>query len=225
MLEQTFRELGLERSARVLDAGCGTGRTLTALTDAFRARGYGFDLSASAAAYWRRPELTMCRASVDAIPFRDGVFDAAVCIDVLESDGVDEARACAELGRVLRDDGYLVLVLPAYRWLFSPEHHRAVHASRRYRRAEVASMLRRGPLRVVRMTHLFMSTLPATALYRFSMRRRRVPAVPQSELRRLPPILNEALFRLVDAERRLLRRVDLPAGSSILTIAQKRGRP
>jgi SAM-dependent methyltransferase len=224
VLEQTLRQLGVEPSARLLDAGCGTSHTLAALTDGLRARGYGFDVSAAAASYWRRRELTMCRASVDAMPFRDGVFDAAVCVDVLETDGVDEARACAELGRVLRDGGYLLLVLPAYRWLFSPEHHRAVHATRRYTRARVAALLGGAPLQVVRLTHLFMSTLPPTALYRFWMRRRQVSAVPQSELRPLPPVLNEALFRVIDLERRLLRRVDLPAGSSILAIAQKRGR-
>jgi SAM-dependent methyltransferase len=225
VLEQTLRDLRLGASARVLDAGCGTGRTLAALSAALRVHGYGFDVSPAAVAYWPRRELRMCRASIDAIPLRDGAFDAAVCVDVLESDAVDQARACAELGRVLRDGGHLVLVLPAYRWLFSPEHHRAVRASRRYTRAEVASMLEQGPLRIVRMTHVFMSTLPAIALYRFWRRRRRVPLVPQSELRPLPRVVNEALFQLADAERRLLNRVDLPAGSSILAVAQKRGRP
>ena len=222
MLAQTLRDLDLGHSRRILDAGCGTGKTLSALSVTLPARGFGLDIAAAAAAYWPRRELSrMCLASVDDIPFRDGAFDAALGIDVLESDEVDERRAYRELWRVVREGGYLVLVVPAYRWLFSPEHHCAVHASRRYTRRDVAAVLRAAPVRVVRMTHLFMSTLLPAALYRLWLRRRRIRVTPRSELRRLPSVIDEALFRIVDAERRVLRRFDLPFGSSILVVVQK----
>ena len=222
MLGQTVRDLDLGPSARVLDAGCGTGKTLSALEAAVAARGYGLDMAPGAAAFWPRRGLSrMCLASVNDIPFRDGAFDTALGIDVLESEDVDERRAYAELWRVVREGGYLVLVVPAYRWLFSPEHHRAVHASRRYTRRDLAAVLRVAPVRVVRMTSLYMSSLLPAALYRFWLRHRRPGTAPRSELRRLPWVIDEALFRAVDAERRLLRRFDLPFGSSILAVVQK----
>ncbi len=46
-------------------------------------------------------------------------FDAAVCADVLCHAAVDPAVALAELKRVLRPGGRLVVNMPAYQWLLS----------------------------------------------------------------------------------------------------------
>lgn len=139
-----LRALDLPVNARILDAGCGTGGNLANLQAQSGNRGYGFDFSPHASAFWDRRRLErVSRASINEIPFADGAFDAVMSIDVLESDAVDEARACAELWRVTKPGGYLMLVVPAYDWLLTEEHHRAVHASRRYSRRRVAALLER----------------------------------------------------------------------------------
>ena len=53
------------------------------------------------------------RASLTALPFPDGYFAQALCLDVLEHLSYeDQARALGELSRVLRPDGQLLVSVP-----------------------------------------------------------------------------------------------------------------
>jgi SAM-dependent methyltransferase len=213
---------GIGPGARVLDAGCGTGMLVSAL-QARGFRAHGFDLSADAQPFWPRRNVTRaCRATANAIPFASGSFDAVFAVDLLESDAVDEQAACAELVRVLRPGGLLFMVVPAYRALMSPSHHRAVHASRRYTRTRIRDVLSSTPARVVRTTHLFMTLFPPVAAYRLWRRFRDRPTDPAcSELSAPPGWLNASLFHLTDWERALMARADLPFGSSILVVLRR----
>lgn len=216
-----LRGMGIGRLNLVLDAGCGTGLLLQEMQAQLASRGVGFDRSRHAAEFWpRRGVSAVCRASVNAIPFRAGVFDAAVCIDVLECEGVEPEQAYRELCRVVRPGGTIALVVPAYRWLHSDAHHRAVHAVRRYTRSDLRSLLSHGPVTIRRLTHVFPSFLPAIAAYRL-WGRLSPPSPPRSEIAAVPPWLNGACTRLLGMERRLLRFMDMPFGSSILAVVQK----
>ena len=224
VLLDTCRRLGLGRSSKILDVGCGTGKVVQSLRQDLSSHVSGLDCAPAAAPYWAQRQLrSMCVASVNAMPFLDESFDAVVGIDVLECDGVDEAQAPRECWRVLRAGGYLMLVVPAYNWLMSPEHHRAVHASRRYTRRRLHRVLAGTPMRVIRMSHLFQTVFVPIAGYRLLRRWRgwKAGGAPRSELHRMAGPVNEALFRAVDWERRLLPVMDLPFGSSILAVAQK----
>ena len=227
LMMDCLRGMGIGRSSLVLDAGCGTGMLLREMESQLGVRGVGFDGSRHAAEFWpRRGVHAACRASVNEIPFRAGVFDAAVCVDVLECDGVGPEQAYRELCRVVRPGGVIALVVPAYRWLYSDAHHRAVHAVRRYTRSDLRSLLSGGPVTIKRLTHLFPSFLPAIAARRFRERLSAAPpSRPRSEIGPVPPWLNSACLRLLGMERRLLRFVDLPFGSSILAVVQKQAVP
>lgn len=92
-----------------LDAGCGDGRYLAALAAELPERRAGFDLSErilETAA--RRVEADLRQGSLEAIPFGDAAFDLVLCSQVIEH-VVDTERAVAELGRVLRPGGRLVV--------------------------------------------------------------------------------------------------------------------
>jgi SAM-dependent methyltransferase len=141
-LADLLRGLHLPPGARVLDAGCGTGGNLASLRRAGFSGACGFDFSPHAAPFWGERGITRaCLASINEIPYAAGTFDAVMSVDVLESDAVDEAKAVSELWRVAKPGGYIVLVVPAYRWLLTEEHHKAVHASRRYTRREAWTAL------------------------------------------------------------------------------------
>lgn len=221
-LVDVWRREGAPAHARVLDAGCGTGMLATALQGT-GARVCAFDLSAEAPQYWRRRGLSRaCRASINQIPFASDSFDAAFSVDVLESDGVDEREACRELLRVVKPGGCVFLIVPAYDALMSPEHHKAVRASRRYTRARIRALASELPARVVRITHLFMTVFPAVAAYRLWRRADAgVPDEPRSELRPLPRWIDSLLFAATGWERLLLSRINLPFGSSILVVLQR----
>src|SRR5208283_2278260 len=84
----------------------------------------------------------LARGSVNALCFADDSFDAAVSADVLCHAAVDPDAALAELKRVLRPGGRLVVNMPAYQWMLSA-HDRRVHNVRRLTAPATAGMLRK----------------------------------------------------------------------------------
>jgi SAM-dependent methyltransferase len=96
--------------ARALDAGCGTGFQ-SALLDGLGWATHGVDVSAGLLAVARRrlPGVALARASHEALPYPDARFDAVVCCGSTLSFVDDPDRALAELGRVLRPGGRLLL--------------------------------------------------------------------------------------------------------------------
>ncbi|MFH0959097.1 MAG: class I SAM-dependent methyltransferase [Pseudomonadota bacterium] len=224
ILRDTLPRVGLKPDAIVLDAGCGTGQNMINLMDNVGYQTYGFDISAHAASFWPKRGLKgVCLGSINDIPFKDETFDGVISVDVLECEAVIENQAYREMWRVLRPGGILALVLPAYDWLLSEEHHKAVMATRRYSRKKVLDLLNIMPVRLVRLTNLFAALFPLVATYRILQPywKQRSSDEPRSEIKSLPSPLNETLFRIVDLEKNLLRRIDFPFGSSILAIARK----
>jgi len=93
----------LPRDTRVIDAGCGEG----VLVDEFAGR---LDIVGVDANYASE---RVRHGSVTALPFPDASFDRALCLDVLEHLSYeDQPRALAELFRVLRPAGELLVSVP-----------------------------------------------------------------------------------------------------------------
>jgi SAM-dependent methyltransferase len=224
ILRDLLRSQGVGPGAWVLDAGCGTGQNLLNIAKEITPNTVGFDLSSHATAYCQQRGLErVCIASVNDVPYMDNAFDVVLCVDVLESEAVDQKQAYGELWRVAKDSGLIALVVPAYRWLLTKEHHQAVGATRRYQKREIVSLVRTRPVQIIRVTHLFALLFPAVAGYRLTRRQfeSRPDEEPRSELQFLPEPLNRLLTGVMDVERRLLTRFDMPFGSSILVVARK----
>lgn len=220
-----LRTFGVTERSTVLDAGCGTGGNLLSLNTHLKASTYGFDYSAHAAPFWAERGLKRCCiASINEMPYPADHFDAVTSIDVLESDAVDPDRAVAELCRVAKPGGLILLVVPAYRWLLTQGHHRAVHASRRYLRGEAAALFDQQPVSILRATYAFSLLFPPIAAYRLALKafdRGDADDAPKSELNPMPTPVNNLLTGVMQVEKQLLRRTNLPFGSSILILARK----
>lgn len=202
---------------RCLDAGCGTGMTLTALGQRFLS--FGIDSSETALSMAAKRGLPhLARASVEAIPFRDTTLDLIVSADVLYHSGVtDDVGAMREMARCLRPGGLLVLNLPAFGWLRSA-HDEAIHTARRYTKAEVERKLRSAgfvPLRVRYWNWLLFAPLAMVRLLR-----RRSGSARGSDLVALPEWANRALDLLLGLEAHLAA-LPAPAGLSVIAVAQK----
>ena len=92
-----------------LDAGCGDGRYLAALADELPPRRAGCDLSERILETARqRVDADFRQANLEALPFDDGEFDLVFCSQVIEH-VLDADLALAELARVLRPGGHLVI--------------------------------------------------------------------------------------------------------------------
>jgi len=96
-----------EKGDKILDVGCGNGKTSYALIEA----GYdvtGIDISEAAADSCKRmygDSMNVICASADSIPLDDGSMDGAVMVHVLEHMDEDETKASVkEIYRVLKQN-------------------------------------------------------------------------------------------------------------------------
>jgi ubiquinone/menaquinone biosynthesis C-methylase UbiE len=104
---ETSLVLRYARDAVCLEAGCGTGMILKEVAPQAR-RAVGFDLSMGMLEHSRRRGLEVVHASVTEVPFADDVFDVVYSFKVL-AHVRDIGRAVAELARVTRPGGHLLL--------------------------------------------------------------------------------------------------------------------
>ncbi len=112
-----YRFLDPKPSDKVLDVGCASGRQIFRIINRV-AEGHGVDIAASfiAVANRYRSEQGLIRtsfqvAAIESLPFTDGYFDKLICGEVLEH-VFDRDVALAELRRVLKPGGLLVITVP-----------------------------------------------------------------------------------------------------------------
>ena len=159
-------------------------------------------------------------ASALALPFAAGTFDVVAAFDVIEH-CEPEAQAVAELARVLRPGGRMLVSVPAYSWAWTDHDVRAGH-HRRYTRGRLVAALEHEGLEVARVTHAFAFVFPMFVAER-AVRRLRRPDPGTSRLPQPTPAVDRLLRTLCRLEGWLLSRRDLPFGSSVLVAAVKPG--
>jgi SAM-dependent methyltransferase len=111
-----FVRENIGRPGRLLDVGCGAGGYF----HIYREKGIsyaGIEPDASVIAEGGHVKI----ASAESIPFRPSGFDAVVCADALEHTE-DDRKALAEIARVLKPKGILLLSVPSarYPWPYDP---------------------------------------------------------------------------------------------------------
>ncbi len=201
---------------RILDVGSGTGGN-GALLSRFGSV-VGLEPSEDARRLARGRSTVQVAGEAEYLPFRSGSFDLVTSFEVLYHAQVqDDIAALREMRRVLRPEGLLLLRLPALEWLRGP-HDDAVETARRYTVAGLRAKLREADLWPIRLSYVNSLLLPAIALRRVWQRWRHDRGDDLSR----ESWLERGCGRVALAvERRLLRRIDLPLGVSVLAIARK----
>jgi SAM-dependent methyltransferase len=210
--------LPLPADAQVLDAGCGSGRTLQDLERYGAVRGIELNEEAAEVARGRRHgEVLIGR--LEEMPYPDATFDLVTCLDVIEHTP-DDRVALAEVGRVTKPGGWLLVTVPAYQGLWSP-HDEANHHYRRYSRQMLRSAATGAGWRVDRMTSFNSVLLAPAAAVRIAQRKRLVNSA-NGTLHLGPAWVNAVMEQPLRAEARWLRRGrTLPAGLSLLAVLQR----
>lgn len=212
--------LGPHGSLRILDLGCGTGRNLELLEqfgdavgveppgpglDQVRAMGIGEDRIVS--------------GDATNIPFPDGTFDLVTAFDVLEHLD-DDAAGLAEIHRVLKPAGMLLLTVPAYRFLWSV-HDEALGHRRRYVASEVHSLLNTNRFVSIRRSYAISFALPMIMSFRIAQGLVPSLASQGASYVEVPDRTNRFLTNLLKVEARLMGAIDLPFGASIIALARR----
>jgi len=125
--------------------------------------------------------------------------------------------------------GRLLVTVPAFMFLWSKNDVLNMH-QRRYSRPELKAKLEQHGFRVLRISYNNFFVFPLAAALILLRRGRAEPELAsphfdedayQVEMEPAPPLLNAFLTWVGKLEVALLRRVDLPFGTSIIAIAEK----
>ncbi|MGA2927874.1 MAG: class I SAM-dependent methyltransferase [Solirubrobacteraceae bacterium] len=213
--------LSLARGSLVLDAGCGSGRTLDELQRYGEVYGIELDPQAAQAARDRGVgEVEIGR--LERLPWPAQTFDLITCLDVIEHTPDDRATL-SELRRVCTPGGWLLVTVPAYEWLWSL-HDEANHHYRRYTRATLRRAALAAGWRIERMTSFNSLLLAPAAIVRLAERNRHPHDGYTPQIRLGSPWLNALLEQPLRLEAGWLARGrTLPAGLSLLALMRNSG--
>ena len=209
----------------ILDIGCGTG----AMLDELAPFGHvvGADVAPEALSFCRErsSHYPLTRADVRRMPFETASFDVVTAMDIIEHIDDDKA-AVGEIFRVLRPGGRLFVTVPAFPSLWS-EHDEALYHYRRYTAPHLKDLFQRVGFSVPKLSYTVTSLFPPIWLYRQITKmlpQKRTEGEKKANLVNFAGPVNAALLALSEGESRLVQRVNLPFGVTVVAVAQKANR-
>ena len=206
-----------DRRLELLDAGGGTGATGAWLAD--HGDLVALDVEPRALALYGElhPAARRVAGDLSAIGLKDHSVDGALCVTVLYHQAIPSpAAAVAELARVVRPGGFVCLMEPGVRRL-NRAHDRVTHTARRFARRDLQDLVTGAGLELVSSTGAYSFLVPPAWL-KMHWERGRAGA---SDLDSNPSGLGGTLSALARLERAALRRVQLPAGLSVIAVGRK----
>ena len=221
------RYAGEGRHLQVLDVGCGAGNMMHHL--AHYGHVTGVDNNPKPLEVARQRGLSVREGTADDLPFGQDEFDLLTLLDTVEHVPA-EGKVFEECRRVLRNGGKLMITGPAFMFLWSRNDIINMH-QRRYTVPELKRKLEEHGFRVLRMSYNNFFIFPLAALLILLRRGRAEPELAsphfdeeayQVEMEPASPAVNRLLTFVGKVEVMLLNRVNLPFGTSIIAIAEKR---
>lgn len=215
-LLDNYLHAGNIQSRKILDLGCGTGRTLELLKDYGTVT--GLDIASQALAFsTRRAQTNLIQADFTKLPIKGGSLDVITALDTLEHVGNDR-EVLKGIYRLLKPGGLTVLFVPAFPSLWGPQDDLS-HHKRRYRLLELRKKVEEAGFVVERMTYINFFLFVPIWLGRKILKIFSVSV--QSENNINAPGLNALLKWLFCSESVLLPYVKFPFGVSLIAIVRK----
>ncbi|MFC7358424.1 class I SAM-dependent methyltransferase [Jejudonia soesokkakensis] len=209
----------LPRDAKILDIGCSSGILLNELLeDGFKKENlYGIDVSEKAIANAKANGLVhvfVMDAEKIALEVEFDVVIASDCLEHLKNDVV----ALQNWYNLVSLRGQIMVFVPAFMSLWSPHDEVNLHY-RRYTLSQLKSKMQEAGFRISKASYwnflLFTPVYLARKLRNLSNKKNTT-----GDLGGIPKA-NGLLFKIINAENKLLQRVSFPFGVSTFCIARK----
>ena len=203
-------------SLRILDVGCGTGANIEMLSQYGEAE--GVDVSDDALEFCRRKGLKVQKGVAERLPYEDEAFELTTALDVIEHLD-DDVAGLKEMYRVTKHDGYSLVFVPAFMWLWGVQDDISNHRIR-YTKSQIVDRLQRAGFEIERATYANLTFFAPILAGRTIMKITGIK--PASENNINVSALNGVFGKLFSAERFLLSKLNFPFGVSIVVVARKR---
>lgn len=205
----------------IIDIGCGTGVMLGMLGTYGKVT--GLEMFEEAAAFCRAEFGDAVEIRIGEIPQdlpSDGNFDVACAFDVVEHIE-DDLGAVKRIYETVCPGGLFISAVPAFPILWGDTDVLS-HHFRRYRRKPYNALMEAAGFTVERSTYFNTWLFPPAVVVRLSNRVfRRRDAERKADLEFTSARVDTLLTRIFASERHIVRRVALPFGVSLLTVARR----
>jgi len=218
----------ITKTDQILEAGCGTGNVLRSIMGVFPTGSViGMDLYHQGLVYAKsRVSCPLLQGDMHNPPFGTqfalvGLFDV---MEHLEDDNL----VLRDLNRMISDEGYLLLTVPAFSSLWS-YFDVAGHHVRRYQKTDLNRKLELAGFRVIHLSYFMGILFPVVWLRRKISKKHLSINQNQGQIfqstvdeLRIIPVLNDILGWILSWENQLIKiGIPLPFGTSLIAVAQK----
>jgi len=197
---------------KVLEVGCGSGDNSKSFVSQSY---YGIDISQDSIRSGDRSKNLMV-GTADKLPFVNKSFDIVILLDVIEHLDI-ESSALTEVHRVLKDDGSILILVPAFQFLWN-SHDVLNEHKRRYTKSMLAKILKNSFV-ITKLTYwnffLFFPIAISKILNNNDDN--------QTGIRDFPKIINSILLLLLKIENKFIcSGIYLPIGITLLCMCKKK---
>jgi ubiquinone/menaquinone biosynthesis C-methylase UbiE len=206
---------------KILDIGCSNGSLIREINFNRSLDIHGIDISLKAIKYSKNKGIKNTQVmNADKLDYGDKEFDIIIASDVLEHIEND-GEALLEWKRVLKDNGFAIIFVPAIMALWSHNDIYSEHF-RRYEKSQFRRRLINSGFNIERFSYWNFTLFIPIFIFR---RLQRIVSSKnnkyESELKKSNPVINKMLKIVLSIENRILNKINFPIGVSLFAICKK----
>lgn len=201
---------------KILDAGCGTGINAFYLKSKYQIK--GIDFSSDSISYSNKRGLeNIIQGEIQKLPYENESFDLIYCLDVIGIlNDYDAGMAVKEAYRCLKPGGIYILNAAALNYLFSAQDY-AWHIKKRYNKKELTDLLIKNNFSIQKATYRIFLLFPFVLISKYINKNNTESDTDKTNL-----FFNSVFTPVMYFEFLISKYFDLPVGSSIFVVAQKK---
>lgn len=195
-------------SKKLLDIGCGSGDFLSSISqyvsNCIGIEGYEYS-------HKKYNNIKICNIFDNGL--EDHSFDIITSLDVMEH--IENENDFLNEIKRLSNGKYILLTVPAYQFLFT-YHDEINNHYRRYNKNRLKKLLLENSFEIVKISYFNFFLFPPFFIVRIIDKIFNLKRIEKEK----NTIFNELLYKIFNFEKYLLRRINLPFGSSLIVLCK-----